>query len=88
MSNNIVPLRKKKNRPAAHLAQKQSGEFSELAQHFPDRDIPVFPVKHDSKIPLTPKGFKDTLTNPKQIVRRQHLWDRFSSGLTECFCSS
>ena len=21
-------------------------------------------------------------------VRRQHLWDRFSSGLTECFCSS
>ena len=23
-----------------------------------------------------------------QYVRRQHLWDRFSSGLTECFCSS
>ena len=22
------------------------------------------------------------------LVRRQHLWDRFSSGLTECFCSS
>jgi len=21
-------------------------------------------------------------------VRRQHLWDRFGSGLTECFCSS
>ena len=23
-----------------------------------------------------------------RLVRRQHLWDRFSSGLTECFCSS
>ena len=23
-----------------------------------------------------------------RTVRRQHLWDRFSSGLTECFCSS
>ena len=21
-------------------------------------------------------------------VRRQHLWNRFSSGLKECFCSS
>jgi len=24
----------------------------------------------------------------RHTVRRQHLWDRFSSGLRECFCSS
>ena len=51
------------------MAQKRSTEFAELAQHFLDRDIPVFPVKHDSKIPLTPKGFKDASTNPKQIKK-------------------
>jgi hypothetical protein len=26
--------------------------------------------------------------NKKLIVRRQRLWNRFSSGLRECFCSS
>ncbi len=26
--------------------------------------------------------------NDDPAVRRQHLWNRFSSGLKECFCSS
>ena len=54
-------------RKAAHVAQKQSGEFSELAQRFLDHNVPVFPVKADGKIPLTPNGFKNASTDPKLI---------------------
>ncbi len=47
-------------------------------------------------IPMSEPETRFTLEAPGGLVdvsaqcrvRRQHLWDRFSSGLRECFCSS
>ena len=53
------------------------------------RDPATMPVENwmpvELHLNLTALG---GLRMPWVIVRRQHLWDRFSSGLTECFCSS
>ena len=41
------------------------------------------PVRNLDRIVLPPASF-----HHEQDVRRQRLWNRFSSGLRECFCSS
>ena len=59
----IVPFRGKKNRTAPQMRSA----FEDLAQQFLDRNIAVFPIAEDAKVPLTNHGFKDASVDAKQI---------------------
>ena len=48
-------------------AERPSG-FAKLAQPFLDRDIQIFPLQHNNKIPLKgSNGYKDATTARRQI---------------------
>ena len=54
-------------RRAARAAEGRKSKFLKNALRFVGRDIPVFPIAQDAKTPLTKHGFKDAVTDRRQI---------------------
>ena len=60
-------------RRAARAKKKRRSRFLKNALCFIEREIPVFPVAENGKIPLTKSGFKDATTDAKAVFQTPTL---------------
>ena len=62
-----TPITRAAGRQADKRRHKRKNRFLKQSKRFIERDTPVFPVKANSKIPLTSNGFKDATTDLSQL---------------------
>ena len=68
-------------RGAAHAEEIRRSRFLKNAMRFIERDISIFPIAANSKIPLTRKGFKDATTDRRQIKNWAREFPKANIGI-------
>lgn len=61
--------------------KKQRKQFEKLAERFIERGIAILPAAENGKIPLTPNGFKDASTDPRQIKKWANEFPNANIGI-------